>query len=279
MCRFARKLFLLQGLLAIPAVVKADDSLPSLETGYRLMYGLQFDAARQELTLWQQRNLDDPRGPVSQAASLLFAEFDRLGVLEAQFYTKNSTFVSRARPKADPKLRENFYEQLDKAEALARQRLTKDSLDHDALFAMALVYGLRGDYSSLIENENLTALRFTKQAADYAKTLLEVAPDYYDAYLATGISSYIIGNLFAPVRWMLRFAGYSGNAEEGIRHLKITAERGRLLAPFARLLLAIASLRANKPVQARELLKGLSEEFPSNPLFAREIAVLDSRGK
>ncbi len=127
MCRFARKLFLLQGLLAIPAVVKADNSLPSLETGYRLMYGLQFDAARQELTLWQQRNLDDPRGPVSQAASLLFAEFDRLGVLEAQFYTKNSTFVSRARPKADPKLREDFYEQLDKAEALARQRLAKDS--------------------------------------------------------------------------------------------------------------------------------------------------------
>ncbi len=279
MYRFARKVLLLQGLLAIPAVVKADDSLPSLEAGYRLMYGLQFDAARQELTLWQQRNLDDPRGPVSQAASLLFAEFDRLGVLEAQFYTKNSTFVSRARPKADPKLRDSFYEQLDKAEDMAKQRLTKDSLDRDALFALALVYGLRGDYSSLIENENLTALRFTKQAADYAKTLLGVAPDYYDAYLATGISSYIIGNLFAPVRWMLRFAGYSGNAEEGIRHLKITAEHGRLLAPFARLLLAIANLRSNKPTQARELLKGLSEEFPTNPLFAREIAVLDSRGK
>ncbi len=279
MYRFARKVLLLQGLLVIPAVVKADDSLPSLETGYRLMYGLQFDAARQELTLWQQRNLDDPRGPVSQAASLLFAEFDRLGVLEAQFYTKNSTFVSRARPTADPKLRDSFYEQLDKAEDMAKQRLTKDSLDRDALFALALVYGLRGDYSSLIENENLTALRFTKQAADYAKTLLGVAPDYYDAYLATGISSYIIGNLFAPVRWMLRFAGYSGNAEEGIRHLKITAEHGRLLAPFARLLLAIANLRSNKPTQARELLKGLSEEFPTNPLFAREIAVLDSRGK
>jgi hypothetical protein len=101
---------------------------------------------------------------------------------------------------------------------------------------------------------------------DYAKKLLAVEPNYYDAYLATGVSSYIIGNLFAPVRWMLRFAGYSGTTEEGIRHLKITAERGRLLAPFARLLLAIASLRANNPAQARELLKGLSEEFPTNPL-------------
>ena len=279
MYRFVQKTLIVLGLLAVPAVAKADNSLPSLETGYRLMYGLQFEAARQELTLWQQRNIDDPRGPVSQAASLIFAEFDRLGVLEAQFYTKNSTFVSRVRPTADPKVRDSFYEQLDRAEAMAKQRLGKDPLNHDALFAMALVYGLRGDYSSLIENENLAALRFTKQAAEYAKTLLGVAPDYYDAYLATGISSYIIGNLFAPVRWMLRFAGYSGNAEEGIRHLKIAAERGRLLAPFARLLLAIASLRANKPMQARELLRGLSEEFPTNPLFAREIAVLDSRGK
>ena len=274
-----RRMLLLQVLLLFPALASAADSLPSLEAGYRLMYGLQFDAARQELTRWEQRYADDPRGPVSQAASLLFSEFDRLGILEAQFYTKNSTFVSRARPKPDPELRDSFYALLDQAENMAKERLARNSVDQNALFAMALVYGLRGDYSSLIENENLTALRFTKQAADYARKLLAVAPDYYDAYLATGISSYIIGNLFAPVRWMLRFAGYSGNAEEGIRHLTITAERGRLLAPFARLLLAIAALRANKPAQARELLKSLSEEFPTNPLFAREIAILDSRGK
>ena len=279
MHKLVRKILLLQVLLVIPAVAAAADSLPSLETGYRLMYGRQFEAARQEVTRWQQRNLDDPRGPVSQAASLIFAEFDRIGILEAQFYTKNSTFVSRVRPKPDPELRKSFYEQLDRSEAMAKERLAKDPLNHDALFAMALVYGLRGDYASMIEDENLTALRLTRQAADYAKKLLAVAPDYYDAYLATGISSYIIGNLFTPVRWMLRFAGYSGNAEEGLRHLKITAERGCLLAPFARLLLAIASLRANKPAQARELLKGLSEEFPTNPLFAREMAHLDSRGK
>ncbi len=279
MYKFVRNLLCLQALLAIPVISAADDTVPSLESGYRLMYGRQFEAARQELTLWQQHNLDDPRGPASQAASLLFAEFDRLGILEAQFYTKNSTFVSRARPKPDLKLRDTFYGQLDRSEVMAKERLGKNPLDHDALFSMALVNGLRGDYSSLIDNENITALKFTKLAADYAKKLLAVAPDYYDAYLATGISSYIIGNLFAPVRWMLRFAGYSGNAEEGIRHLQITAERGHLLAPFARLLLAIANLRANKPAQARELLRGLSEEFPTNPLFAREIALLDSRGK
>ena len=272
-------MLLLPVLLLFPALAVAADSLPSLEAGYRLMYGLQFDAARQELSRWEQRYADDPRGPVSQAASLLFAEFDRLGILEAQFYTKNSTFVSRARPKPDPELRDRFYALLDRAENMAKERLARNSVDQDALFAMALVYGLRGDYSSLIENENLTALRYTKQAADYARKLLAIAPDYYDAYLATGISSYIIGNLFAPVRWMLRFAGYSGNAEEGIQHLTITAERGRLLAPFARLLLAIAAIRAKKPAQARELLKSLSEEFPTNPLFAREIAILDSRGK
>lgn len=279
MYRFVRRILLLPVLLTISSLATAAESLPSLENGYRLMYGLQFDVAREELTQWQQRFPDDPRGPASQAASLLFAEFDRLGILEAQFYTKNTTFVSRARPKPDLELRKSFHEQLDRSQAMAKERLAKDPLNHDALFAMALVYGLRGDYASLIENENLTALRLTRQAADYAKMLLAVAPDYYDAYLATGISSYIIGNLFAPVRWMLRFAGYSGNAEEGIRQLKITAERGRLLAPFARLLLAIAYLRANDRTQARELLKGLSEEFPSNPLFAREIALMDSRGK
>jgi len=49
----------------------------------------------------------------------------------------------------------------------------------------------------------MAALSYTRQATKVARTLLEVAPDYADAYLATGISQYIVGSLTPPLRWIL----------------------------------------------------------------------------
>jgi predicted Zn-dependent protease len=40
-------------------------------------------------------------------------------------------------------------------------------------------------------------------------------------------------------------------------------------------LLAIAYLRQNDRTRARELLTGLRDEFPANPLFPKEIARID----
>jgi hypothetical protein len=57
--------------------------------------------------------------------------------------------------------------------------------------------------------------------------------------------------------------------------LQLTAERGHYLAPFARILLAIAYVREKNKPRARELLVSLRDEFPQNPLFAQEITRLD----
>jgi hypothetical protein len=81
----------------------------------------------------------------------------------------------------------------------------------------------------------------------------------------------------APVRWLVRLGGASGDKQAGIRELEITAQHGRYLAPFARILLAIACVREKDKAHARELLVSLRNDFPQNPLFAREILRLDSQ--
>ena len=141
---------------------------------------------------------------------------------------------------------------------------------------MSLVYGLRADYAALIEKRNVGAISYTRQASDWAEKLLKAAPDYYDRYLASGISKYIIGSMAAPVRWLLRIGGYSGDKRAGIQELEIAAQKGRYLGPFARLLLAVAYLRQNDRSRARDLLAGLESDFPQNPLFPRELARLDA---
>ena len=56
----------------------------------------------------------------------------------------------------------------------------------------------------------------------------------------------------------------------------MTADHGHYLGPFARILLAIAYVRDKDNARARGVLAALRDEFPNNPLFAREIARLDA---
>ena len=134
---------------------------------------------------------------------------------------------------------------------------------------------MRSDFAALIEKRNLASLHYTKEATAWASQLLADDPTCYDAHLAGGVSRYIIGSMAAPVRWLLRVGGIQGDKEGGISELQLTAAQGRLLAPFARILLAIAYVREKHIGLARELLLGLERDFPDNALFARELARLD----
>jgi hypothetical protein len=65
--------------------------------------------------------------------------------------------------------------------------------------------------------------------------------------------------------------GVETDKTRGIHDLELTAAQGDLLAPFARLLLAVAALRDKEPAQASSLLSELSSDYPKNPLYRREI--------
>lgn len=247
-----------------------------LDRGFSGLYNLDFAGAQRDFANWQQLHPDDPMGPVSEAAGFLFSEFNRLGVLEAQFYESDSAFFRRQRQTPDPDLRDRFQSAISRAENLAHARLAKDPEDRDALFALTLSSGLQADYAALIEKRNLTSLHYTKEASLSAQRLLAVCPDCYDALLATGFSKYIIGSMAAPVRWILRMGGLPADKQGGIDDLKTTAAHGHYLAPFARILLAIAYVREKNKPAAVQLLSGLRQQFPGNSLFPREIARLQA---
>jgi hypothetical protein len=265
------------------SVVARAKDLPNIATpspldqGFSGLYNLDFAGAQREFSTWQQLHPDDPVGPVSEAAGFLFSEFNRLGVLEAQFYENDKAFAKRPKLAPDPALRLHFMDAIGRAQQLSHARLAKDSKDRDALFALTLSSGLQADYAALIEKRNLASLHFTKEASVSAQQLLTVCPDCYDALVATGFSKYIIGSMAAPVRWILHMGGLPSDKQGGIADLQTTAEHGHYLAPFARILLSIAYVREKDKSRALQLLTGLRQEFPANTLFPREIAHLQSR--
>lgn len=248
----------------------------TLEQGFHLLYNLDFDHAHQVFLAWEQAHPEDPLGPACDAAGSLFSEFNRLGVLEGQFYADDHTFDNRQKLDPDPVVHDRFNAAIGLAETRAHLRLTIDPKDQNALFALTMASGLQADYAAMIEKRNLASLHFTKEANLWAEQLLALDPHCDDARVATGFSKYIIGSMSAPVRWLVRLGGVPGDKAAGISELQQTAQHGHYLAPFARILLAIAYVRDKDKPRARELLAGLRAEFPSNPLFGREIARLDS---
>ncbi len=183
MARPATALLLTLLFLCLPASATTQTD-QSLDRGFRFLYNLDFPRAQQEFASWEQGHSDNPVGPVSEAAGLLFSEFHRLGILEAQFYENDAAFKSRKRVAPDATTRERFNAALQRAETLARARLARDPKDRDGLFAMTLSAGLKADYAAMIEKRNLASLRFTKEATGWAQQLLAVDPNCYDAHVA-----------------------------------------------------------------------------------------------
>jgi hypothetical protein len=244
----------------------------ALERGYQQMYDLNFAAAHQTFRDYQHAQPDDPLGYSSNAAAYLFSEFNRLHILESDLFTDDTRFEHRSKASPDSTVKTEFENELAKSDAAAGIILARNPDDANALFAQVLGDGLRADYTALIEKRNLASLSYMKSGRIVAETLLTIDPNCYDAYLAVGIENYLLGVNAAPVRWLLRMSGAQTDKEAGLQRLRLTADKGHYLAPFARLLLAVAALRDKDPQTARVLLAGLVKEFPNNQLYVTELA-------
>jgi hypothetical protein len=270
--------WLLAFALAAPfAVAARGQSTPpplTLKQGYHEMYNLQFSDAHQTFHDWQQSHPDDPMGPTSDAAAYLFSEFTRLGILRADLFVNDKDFKQRHARTPSPAVTKAFDSALSRSDQLAQAALEKSANDADALFAEVMNLGLRTDYQALIEKRNLASIVTMKQGGVLAERLLKIDPTCYDAYLAVGVENYILSLKPAPIRWLLRLYGAQTDQSVGIAKLRVTAQKGCLLRPYARLLLAVAALRDRHQEQARDLLQGLAREFPNNALYRQELAKL-----
>jgi len=267
-----RKLFVLGLSVLMSNAVSAASSAMDLNLGFQQMYNLDFAGAHQTFAQWERAYPEDPLGPVSNAAAYLFSEFNRLKVLESDLFIDDQKFEKRTKLAPDAFLRTAFEAELDKGREMASRVLTTKPQDSRALLALVMANGLQGDYVALIDKKNLAALSYMKNSRSLAEKLLAADPACYDAYLAVGVENYLLSLNAAPIRWILRLGGAQTNRDEGLQKLRLTAEKGHYLAPYARLLLAVAALRDKDRHTARELLAGLSRDFPQNELYRKELA-------
>ena len=255
----------------VPSVKSpAFTTVPELSAGFDLLYEQKFSEAREVFSSWESRNPEQPIGEVAVAASYLFEELYHQGVLTSDFFLRRGFHGIDGKP--DSERMRYFREALAQAQLLARERQKSSPTDGEALFALTLAAGMESDSLSILEKRDLESLKRMKEANKYAKQLLAQHPDATDAYIAPGIADYVVGSLNSGSRVALWFGGIHGDKKLGMQQIAKTAENGRYLQPFAKIILALAARREHQTVVAQGLWRELKEEYPGSELFASEYA-------
>jgi hypothetical protein len=260
-------------LLTILLILTTQAHATDLDQGYNNLYNANFAAARTNFHNWTQSHPEDPLGPASDAAALLFTEFHHLNIIEVELFKDPTAQPDTSTPR-NPNLRTDFDSRTQQAEKLADAILARSPHDAPALFAKMFIYGLRADYAEMLDKTDIKALRDSEKGADYSDRTLQADPQLYDAHIATGFENYMLSLKPMPIRFFARLMGGQTDKAKGISELKITAQHGHYLAPFAQILLAVAELREGNKTEARAILTDLTQKFPQNPLYARQLNLI-----
>ena len=188
----------------------------TIDAAVQQMYNFDFPASHDILNQVIAAHPEDPLSYAFRASAYLFYEMDRLGILESEFLVDDKRIVAKKKLLPDPGIRAQFFRALDDAGSRAETKLRANPDDRAALFAMCISQGVATDYMALVEKRQFSSLSPARRSNNYAQRLLRLDSKYYDAYLTTGFSEYMLGSLPFIVRWFVHFDNVSGSKERGV---------------------------------------------------------------
>ena len=107
---------------------------PQNLTAFNHFYNLDYDHAVQEFEQVLARHPDDPFAVNHFLTATLFRELYRMGVLNTGEYA-NDTFISAPHRPADPKIKQQINDLVNRALQLEEKRLAANANDVEALYA------------------------------------------------------------------------------------------------------------------------------------------------
>jgi tetratricopeptide (TPR) repeat protein len=266
-------------LLAAQAVAAAPQSTSDLLafrphdplnlTAFNHFYNLEYDRAVQEFEQILARHPDDPFAVNHLLTAILFRELYRMGVLNTGEYA-NDTFISAAHRPADPKIKQQISDLVNRASALEEKSMAANPNDVDALYARGVTRAQFATYTALIERAWFSALRNAVGARRDHERVLELSPSMIEAKLIVGAHNYVVGNLPWGVKAAASMVGLGGNKDKGLQYLKECAQGSGETSIDAQILLAVFLRRERRYDEALPIVRSLVPRFPGDVLLALE---------
>ena len=266
-------------LLAASAMAASPDAnFPSLayrphdpqnQAAFNHFYNLEYDRAVQDFEQILARHPDDPFAVNHFLTATLFRELYRMGVLNTGEYA-NDTFISAAHRPADPKVKQQINDLVNRALQLEEKRLAANPNDVEALYARGATRAQFATYTALIERAWLSALRNAVGARRDHERVLELSPSTVEAKLVVGAHNYVVGSLPWGLKAAASVVGLGGNKDKGLQYLKECAQGDGETSIDAQILLAVFLRREHRYDEALPLVRGLLQRFPGDVLLALE---------
>ena len=159
-----------------------------------------------------------------------------------------------------------YHAAIDRAIALARQRIAANANDADAHYQLGAAVGLRASYTATVEGSVVGAFRAAREAYDEHERVLALEPRRKDAGLIVGTYRYIVAALALPLRWMAYVAGFGGGKEKGLAMIEDASRFGGDNQTDARFALILIYNREKRYDDALAQLALLRTQFPQNRL-------------
>ena len=246
---------------------RPNDSLNA--TAFDHFYNLDYDRAVQEFEQVLQRHPDDPFAVNHLLAAVLFRELYRMGALNTGEYANDSFIATPHRP-ADPKVRQQIKDLVQRALKLAEKRLSANHDDVEALYARGVTRAQFSTYTALVDRAWFSALRNAVGARHDHERVLELNPRDTQAKLIVGAHNYVMGSLPWGVKIAAAVVGLSGNKEKGIRYLHECAAGSGETSVDAKILLVLFLRREHRYEEALPIARGLIASYPRDVLMALE---------
>src|SRR3954469_8842065 len=238
-----------------------------LEFGYNLDYDQALAAFRAAIAA----NPIDSNAHRLAAATLWISTLFKQGAVTADDYLGQAkSDVARQPVAAD--LSAAFQTHIDRALALAEQRVRDHPNDPDAHFQVGAAYGYLTTYKATIEGRVAGGLRTARRAYSENERALTLDPQRRDAGLTVGIYRYTISTLSAPLRLLAGIAGFGGGRERGLRLIEDAAAYPSDTQTNARFTLIVIYNREQRYDAALQVIRELQQAYPRNRLLWLEAA-------
>jgi tetratricopeptide (TPR) repeat protein len=256
-------------LLAILAPVAAESSPESDALRQRAAVELyNLDRARAAAT-YRAAIAADPRDAAAYRglATVLWMDISFLrGTMTVDSFLGRVSRENVPLPPPPEAITTEFRTAVDRAIALARERVKAAPRDADAHFDLGAAIGLRASYIATVEGSMSGAFRAARGAFDAHEKVLELNPSRADAGLIVGTYRYVVAALSLPLRWVAYAAGFGGGRERGLKLVADAAEYPGDNQADARIALVLIYNRERRYDDALTQLAWLRQRYPRNRL-------------
>ncbi len=211
------------------------------------VYNLRFDEAENKFKQFQKTNPDDLKG----------------------YFYESLLYFFRALPSRNENMFEKYSVLSENVIERAETILDKNENNYDALYYKGMSHSYRSLLMLSLDKNLISAASNGNEGYRILSGLIEMKPDYYDAYMGLGLYKIAIGLVPGKFQWLLSLIGFDGNLKEGIQYLNISLQKGKYTRVESKVCLSIFSIKEKEDDNRQSLnySRELTEEYPQSAFF------------